>query len=121
MTRPRASRWVWLIPAFGAGLMGASLLLQAAHWFTDIVGGGLLAAAVLAISIGSGASSRLHDQPLNDHEPAGSGREGQLPSLTSASQADIESRHISAMPDSRLADCYDPARGKLVLRSYGGL
>ena len=94
MMRPRASRWVWLIPAFGAGLMGASLLLQAAHWFTDVVAGGLLATAVLAVAIASGASGWLHDQPLNDHELAGFVSEGQLPSLTSASQADIDSRSI---------------------------
>jgi membrane-associated phospholipid phosphatase len=48
IVQPSASRWVWLIPAIGGGLMGACLLLEAAHWPTDIVGGGLLAAGVLA-------------------------------------------------------------------------
>lgn len=94
MTQRRASRWVWLIPAFGAGLMGASLLLQAAHWFTDIVGGGLLATAVLAIAIASGGSRWIHDQSLDDHESVGSEREGQMLSLTSTGQADMDSRPI---------------------------
>jgi membrane-associated phospholipid phosphatase len=94
MTQPRASRWIWLIPAFAAGLMGASLLLQAAHWFTDIVGGGLLATAVLAIAIASGGSRWIHDQSLNDHESVGSEREGQMLSVTSTGQTDIDSRPI---------------------------
>jgi len=94
MAQPRTSRWAWLIPAFGAGLMGGSLLLQAAHWFTDIVGGGLLATAVLAIAIASGGSRWIHDQSLNDHESVGSEREGQMLSLTSTGQADIDSRPI---------------------------
>jgi membrane-associated phospholipid phosphatase len=93
MARPRSSRWA-LIPAFGAGLMGGSLLLQAAHWFTDIVGGGLLATAVLAIAIASGGSRWIHDQSLNDHESVRSGREGQMLSLTSRGRPDIDSRPI---------------------------
>ena len=94
MTQPHASRWVWLIPAFGAGLMGVSLLLQAAHWFTDIFGGGLLATAVLAIAIASGGSRWIHDQSLDDHESVGSEREGQMLSMTSTGQADIDSRPL---------------------------
>jgi membrane-associated phospholipid phosphatase len=94
MAQPRTSRWAWLIPAFGAGLMGGSLLLQAAHWFTDIVGGGLLATAVLAIAIASGGSRWIHDQSLDDHESVGSEREGQMLSLTSTGQADMDSRPI---------------------------
>jgi membrane-associated phospholipid phosphatase len=94
IARRRTSRWLWLIPAFGAGLMGGSLLLQAAHWFTDIVGGGLLATAVLAIAVASGGSRWIHDQSLNDHESVGSEREGQMLSLTLTRQADIDSRPI---------------------------
>jgi membrane-associated phospholipid phosphatase len=94
MAQPRTSRWAWLIPAFGAGLMGGSLLLQAADWFMDIVGGGLLATAVLAVAIASGGSRWIHDQSLNDHEPVGSEREGQMFSLTSTGHADIDSRPI---------------------------
>jgi hypothetical protein len=75
-------------------LMGGSLLLQAAHWFTDILGGGLLPAAVLAIAIASGGSRWIHDQSLDDHESVGSEREGQMLSMTSTGQADIDSRPI---------------------------
>ena len=50
LAQPPVGRWVWLIPALAGGLMGASLLLQAAHWSADIVGGGLLATGALAIA-----------------------------------------------------------------------
>jgi membrane-associated phospholipid phosphatase len=54
MTQPRARRWVWLIPALVGGLMGVCILVQAAHWSTDIVGGALLATAVLTGASASG-------------------------------------------------------------------
>lgn len=54
VTHPRVGPWVWLIPALGGALMGASLLVQAAHWSTDVVGGGLLATGVLAAASASG-------------------------------------------------------------------
>lgn len=64
VARPRARRlWVWVIAVLGGGLMGASLLLQAAHWSTDIVGGALLATGVLAVATTSGWSSWLHGPP----------------------------------------------------------
>jgi membrane-associated phospholipid phosphatase len=94
MMRPRVGRWVWLIPAFGGVLMGASLLLQAAHWSTDIAGGGLLATGALAIMIASGASRWVHGQTRKDHEAADSGRESQTASLISLSQASMHSRTI---------------------------
>jgi membrane-associated phospholipid phosphatase len=54
VAQPRARWWVWLIPAFAGGLMGVSLMLQAGHWSTDIVGGALLATAVLTVASASG-------------------------------------------------------------------
>jgi membrane-associated phospholipid phosphatase len=50
LAQPPVGRWAWLIPALAGGVMGASLLLQAAHWSADIVGGSLLAAGALAIA-----------------------------------------------------------------------
>jgi membrane-associated phospholipid phosphatase len=94
MMRPRVGRWIWLIPAFGGVLMGASMLLQAAHWSTDIAGGGLLATGVLAIMIASGASRWVYGQTRKDHEVADSGRESQTASLISLSQASMHSRTI---------------------------
>jgi len=94
MMRPRVGRWVWLIPAFGGFLMGASLLLQAAHWSTDIAGGGFLATGVLAIMIASGASHWVHGQTRKDHEAADSGQESQTASLISLSQANMHSQTI---------------------------
>jgi membrane-associated phospholipid phosphatase len=54
MTQPRAGRWVWLFPALVGGLMGVCILVQAAHWSTDVVGGGLLAVGVLTAVPASG-------------------------------------------------------------------
>jgi membrane-associated phospholipid phosphatase len=92
MMRPRVGRLVWLIPAFGGVLMGASLLLQAAHWSTDITGGGLLATGVLAIVIASGASRWMHGQTGKDHEAVDAGRKSQTASLISVSKAGMHSR-----------------------------
>ena len=60
IARPAAGRWIWCVPALGGSLMGASLLLQATHWFTDIVGGGLLATGLLAFATASGLSRWSH-------------------------------------------------------------
>ena len=35
--------WLWTPLVIGAGLMASALLIAAAHWPTDVVGGGLLA------------------------------------------------------------------------------
>ena len=42
--------WAWGVVALLDLLMGLCLLLQAAHWFTDILGGALLATCVLAVA-----------------------------------------------------------------------
>ncbi|MGH8773942.1 MAG: phosphatase PAP2 family protein [Jiangellaceae bacterium] len=76
VAHPRAGRWFWLVPAFGGCLMGASLLVQAAHWSTDVVGGGLLATGVLAAASASG-----WPQWSRGREPAGTLRARQQPSL----------------------------------------
>jgi undecaprenyl-diphosphatase len=59
---PHAGWWIWLIPALGGALMGASLLLQAAHSSSDLLGGGLLAASVL--SVASISRQRCRPRPL---------------------------------------------------------
>lgn len=48
--RPRW--WEWAAVGLVGVAMGVSLLLQAAHWFTDVVGGLLLGLAVLAAAVG---------------------------------------------------------------------
>ncbi|HEX2805765.1 MAG TPA: phosphatase PAP2 family protein [Kineosporiaceae bacterium] len=53
---PRGSRWGWLIPGFAAATMGTALVIEAAHWASDVVGGGLLASAVLATASATGFS-----------------------------------------------------------------
>jgi membrane-associated phospholipid phosphatase len=67
----RAGRWRWVIPALVGGLMGASLLLQAAHWSTDVVGGALLASGVLALASAPGCLAWVHGSAHSDHRAAG--------------------------------------------------
>jgi len=65
VARPRVGRWVWLVPALGGCLMGASLLIQAAHWSTDVLGGGLLASGVLTAVSASGWHHWSQGRPIN--------------------------------------------------------
>jgi len=46
--------WWWLPTALLGTLMAAALLVQAAHWMTDLVGGGLAGVTVLATVIALG-------------------------------------------------------------------
>jgi len=70
LTLPRAGRWRWLIPALVGGLMAASLVLQAAHWSTDVVGGALLASGALALASAPRCLAWLHSSAHSDHRPA---------------------------------------------------
>lgn len=54
LVRVDPPRWVWAVPAVLGGVMGAALVVAGAHWTTDVVGGGLLGAAVLATVSASG-------------------------------------------------------------------
>jgi membrane-associated phospholipid phosphatase len=65
---PRTGRWIWFIPALGGALMAVSLLLQAAHWSTDIAGGILLATAVLAAASAPRWRRWLHKLAQDDAE-----------------------------------------------------
>jgi membrane-associated phospholipid phosphatase len=44
----RTHWWEWVLVGLGGLAMGLALLVEAAHWFTDVVGGALLAITVLA-------------------------------------------------------------------------
>jgi membrane-associated phospholipid phosphatase len=45
-----AQRWSWWLATLLLGtLMAAALIVQAAHWATDVVGGGLVGVTVLAV------------------------------------------------------------------------
>jgi membrane-associated phospholipid phosphatase len=46
--RSRSRWWDWLAVAVTGAAMAFSLVVQAAHWFTDVVGGVLLGTAILA-------------------------------------------------------------------------
>ena len=119
IVQPRTRWWIWLIPAFGGLLMGAAMLLQAAHWFTDVVGGGLLAAAILAAA--SACTHSMHDRLKNDHDSAASGQRN-VTLLTRASERDTSiARLNNEVPVSAHTDCYDPGRATFILRSCGGV
>jgi len=79
---PDAGRWIWFIPALGGGLMAVSLLLQAAHWSTDIAGGVLLATGVLAVASASRWRRWLHKVAQND---AQNDQESGVPEVGTAS------------------------------------
>jgi membrane-associated phospholipid phosphatase len=122
VAQPRASWWVWLIPTLGGGLMGAALLLQASHWSTDIVGGALLGTGVLAATIASAPGRWMHDRSGNDHGSVASKQRNSTSPLAPVGQIRRWiARLNSTVPVSGLTDCYAPGRGKLVLRSCGGL
>lgn len=45
---PRVRWWGWLAVALAAALMTMALLVSAAHWPTDVLGGGLLSLAIVS-------------------------------------------------------------------------
>jgi membrane-associated phospholipid phosphatase len=116
---PRARRRVWLVPALAGGLMGICLLLQAAHWFTDIVGGILLAVVVLSVATASCWTRWLPDRPRNENKSATSDVR-RSSSLTSVSAAQRQHRAIAQLATSAVPDCYDPGRGICFPDPIGG-
>jgi undecaprenyl-diphosphatase len=81
LVRPAARRWVWLVPAVPAVVMAGSLLVVGAHWFTDVIGGALVAVTALSAVRATGAdrwaaAERPPDDPLPEQpapEPTGDG------------------------------------------------
>ncbi len=57
LVQERPRWWAWVLVGLVDLAMGLSLLLQAAHWLTDVVGGLLLGVTVLATAIGWRASA----------------------------------------------------------------
>lgn len=70
---PRVPWWLWTPLAIGTALMGSALLVAAAHWPTDVVGGGLLALAVVAGMSRLAIRRRAHVQRLFTGETSGQG------------------------------------------------
>jgi membrane-associated phospholipid phosphatase len=110
---PRAGAWIWLIPAAGGGLMGTSLLLQAAHWSTDVVGGALLATSILAVTTASGYSRWLHNPSADDQGFSDSGASVASSPTPVDHERFGERGGISEPATSAGAGCYDPGRGKV--------
>jgi membrane-associated phospholipid phosphatase len=88
---PHTGRWIWFIPALGGGLMAVSLLLQAAHWSTDIAGGVLLATGILAVASASRWRRWLHRSAQDDQESGVPGV-GTASSLTAVGPVGTHSR-----------------------------
>jgi membrane-associated phospholipid phosphatase len=53
---PRAPWWAWILPAALGTAMASSMVLQGAHWASDVLGGLLLATALLAVLRSAGAA-----------------------------------------------------------------
>ncbi len=72
MLVPDRHRWRWLVPLLLGPLMGVALLLQAAHWLTDVVGGALVGVTILATVTALGARQWWHGvpQPARSRGPA---------------------------------------------------
>jgi membrane-associated phospholipid phosphatase len=92
---PHAGRWIWFIPALGGGLMAVSLLLQAAHWSTDIAGGILLATGILTVASAQRWRRWLHKVAQNDgqnDQESGVPEVGTASSLTAVGPMGTHSR-----------------------------
>lgn len=60
LARPRPPWWWWLLPGAVGLVMAVANLLEAAHWAGDLLGGGLLGAAVLGTAQALGCGPWLH-------------------------------------------------------------
>ena len=54
----RPALWEWLLVLAADAVMALALLVQGAHWLTDVIGGALLGVAVLAATCGSSLLAR---------------------------------------------------------------
>jgi membrane-associated phospholipid phosphatase len=68
IARPGAGWWVLIIAVLAGGFMGICLLLQAAHWLTDLLGGSLLAVLILSVATASRWRYRLPQRTRNDDQ-----------------------------------------------------
>ena len=50
LARPTPHVLAWIPVALAGGMMGWVILVQTAHWFTDVIGGALVAVLVLALA-----------------------------------------------------------------------
>jgi membrane-associated phospholipid phosphatase len=69
LLRP-GTRWGWILPALVGCLMGWALVVVAMHWATDVVGGGLLAAAALGSARATGLGRWASERQMNRPEPS---------------------------------------------------
>ena len=53
LVRRRPTVWEWLLVLAADAVMAWALLVQSAHWLTDVIGGALLGVAALAATYGS--------------------------------------------------------------------
>lgn len=58
--RARSRWWDWCVVAAVVLTMGVSLLFLAMHWFTDVVGGALLAAPIVAVASATRPRKAVH-------------------------------------------------------------
>lgn len=58
LVRRRPAVWEWLLVLAADAVMAWALLVQGAHWLTDVIGGALLGVAALAATCGSSLRTR---------------------------------------------------------------
>ena len=71
LVRRHPAPWEWLLVVAADAVMAWALLVQGAHWLTDVIGGALLGVAALAATCGSSLRERA---PASTD--AGTGRPG---------------------------------------------
>ena len=77
LLRPRPRAGLWLVPAGLGAVMAAALVVEGAHWTTDVLGGAALGAAALAAVVATGAASWA--APPADHGAVGRRRPANRP------------------------------------------
>ena len=112
IARPRAGRWIWLIPAFGGGLMGASPVARRRRTGRQTLSAvRLLATGVLAVAPHPWQRWLQMAQDDVKNRTRGAGM-GTASSLTAVGPMGHTARLDNERPNSAVSDCYDPGRGK---------
>lgn len=102
LVRPEPPPAAWLLPAVAGAGMGTALLVEGAHWATDVVGGGLLAAAVLAALRATGVARwagprrpRRSDREPGCPQPDGRGADLTVQDQARQAEGDIEQPRLA--------------------------
>ena len=79
LVRRRPTVWEWLLVLTADTVMAWALLVQGAHWLTDVIGGALLGVAALAATYGSSLRARAPGSTGDGTGPPGRPRSAVRP------------------------------------------